>query len=251
MKIQHCIIACIILTAAVRVSGQDTTAAVTQSRYGHLDFAVGYAHTDLRSLNRALSTFGYKSIDENFATVSVSWAYTINRFLLRSEATYTPANEVMQADHVATRFGGYSMGAGLGYVVLQTPTWRVYPFVGINAFTHQLKFEDKTPIEDMNGVVNAPHQSSSLRFSNASLDFGVQVERLTTLKNRKWDCPQNEKFMTIGLRAGYQYGPGKVYGRYNGGNNTIADAPCFSPKGPYIKLVIGFGGKARNLKWKN
>jgi hypothetical protein len=251
MKIQHRILACIILFATAQVYGQDTAIAVTKSRYGHLDFAVGYARNDLRSINQSLSTVGYKPLDENFMTVSASWAYTVNRFIVRSEITYTMGNEVKQADHVATWLEGYSVGFGLGYVALRTSHWRIYPFVGINAFTHKLKFEDRSPIEDMSGVINTPHRTATLRFSNASLDFGIQVERLITLKNRKWDCPQNEKFMTLGLRMGYQYGPGKVYGRYNDGNNTVTDAPYYSPKGPYVKLVIGIGGKARNLNWKN
>jgi hypothetical protein len=90
-----------------------------------------------------------------------------------------------------------------------------------------------------------------MNFSNASLDFGVQIERLIPLQNKKWDCPQNNKFMTVGLRLGYHYGPGEIKGRYNGMNQELEDPIIYSLRGPYAKLVIGLGSKARNLRWKH
>lgn len=54
--------------------------------------------------------------------------------------------------------------------------------------------------------------------------------------------------MTVGIRAGYLIGPGTVKGRFNG--VVIEGAPTYSPNGPYIKLVIGFSTKVRELKWK-
>jgi hypothetical protein len=100
----------------------------------------------------------------------------------------------------------------------------------------------------MDDLTDNQQRSFHLYFSNASLDIGLQLEKHIGLKNRKWDCPQNSTFMTLGLRVGYLLGPGDVKGRFN--NTTIADAPTYSPNGPYIKLVAGFGTKMRDLKWK-
>ena len=86
-----------------------------------------------------------------------------------------------------------------------------------------------------------------LAYSNAALDVGIQFDKLIPLKNRRWDCPQNTRYLTLGLRAGYIVNPA-VKGRFNG--NIVEGAPTWSPGGPYLKLVIGFSTKMRDLKWK-
>ena len=100
----------------------------------------------------------------------------------------------------------------------------------------------------LNALVNNQQRAFHLAYSNASLDVGVQVDKMISLKNRRWDCPQNAKFMTMGVRAGYMIGPGAVKGRFSG--RVIDGAPSYSPNGPYVKLVIGFSTKMRDLKWR-
>jgi hypothetical protein len=77
---------------------------------------------------------------------------------------------------------------------------------------------------------------------------GVQLEKVIALHNREWDCPQNSRFMTLGARIGYNFGP-SVKAKYNG-NQQIADGPSYALKGPYVKLTMGFGSQLRQLKWK-
>lgn len=111
----------------------------------------------------------------------------------------------------------------------------------------KLLVRERTSVSDLDGLVNNQQRVFHLVYSNASLDIGLQFDKLISLKNRRWDCPQNARFMTIGVRAGYLIGPGKTKGRFNG--TAIADAPTYSPNGPYVKLVIGFSTKMRDLKW--
>jgi len=250
MKIQFCIVAFFLLSAASAL-GQDSVATVSRHKYSHIDVGAGYLGTDLSSINRSLTGQGYKSINENFLTFSVSWSFTINRFLVRSEASLARPNQVTQADYIHTRFGGYSFGFGAGYAVIQKPKFRLYPFVGLNSFVNRLNFEDQTPVTDIDDVYNNPHRSFSLIFSNASLDVGIQIEKIFEAKKDKWDCPQNGKFRTLGVRMGYNIGTSDIRGRYNGGNQLLENAPVYSLKGPYIKVAVGIGTKARNLKWKH
>jgi hypothetical protein len=231
------------------VCAQDSVLAVSRNRFAHIDFGVGFLKTDLGSVNTSLTSFGFKPLQEDFITLSVSSGYFVKRFLIRNELTLLLPNSVAQAGDVTTSFGGYNLGVGIGYAIIQNPKFRLYPYVGINAFTTRLRIEDDAPAANMNDVINSPHRTSQLYFSNASLDAGFQLDKVIALKNRKWDCPQNAKFMTIGIRAGYHFGPGPIQGRYNGIRN-ISDAPTYSMKGPYVKLVIGFGAKQRDLRWR-
>jgi hypothetical protein len=54
--------------------------------------------------------------------------------------------------------------------------------------------------------------------------------------------------MTIGLRSGYLFSPEGVMGRFNG--KVVEGAPTYAPNGPYLKLVLGFSTKVRDLNWK-
>jgi hypothetical protein len=242
-------ISCFILMTTFGFA-QDTTMAVSDNKYFHIDFGVGYMKADLRSVNHSITALGYKPLQEDFVSASISSAFVIKRWMVRNELRLLMDNSTRQGENLTSYFGVRSVGFGIGYVLIARPGFRLYPFVNLNSYTGRLRFEDNSPVGNMDGLLNTPHYSSKLHFSNASLDVGLQAEKLISVKQRKWDCPQNGKFMTLGLRVGYSFGGSGVKGRYNGINQPIADAPSFANNGPYMKLVMGFGTKMRDLKWK-
>ena len=101
---------------------------------------------------------------------------------------------------------------------------------------------------NVDDLVNNQQQGFALVYSNAALDVGIQFDKLISLQNGRWDCPQSNRYLTLGLRVGYLYSPENVKGRFNG--QIIEGAPGYAPNGPYVKLVIGFSTKLRDLKWK-
>jgi hypothetical protein len=238
------------LAVAHAVAAQDTltTTMVSKNRYANIDFGIGYLHTDLGNINTFLSAYGYKPVSEDFITLSFSPSFFVNRFVFRGEYTWQLPVMRQQSENIQTTFGGRHTAMSIGYVIVQRPGFRLYPYIGINAFTSQLRVREKTSAASLDDLVNNQQRTFHLGYSNASLDIGFQFDKLISLKNRRWDCPQNARFMTLGLRVGYLYGPGTVKGRFNG--SVIEGAPAYSPNGPYIKLVIGFATKMRDLKWK-
>jgi hypothetical protein len=228
---------------------QDSAMTVSQNKFLHIDFGVGYMKTDLGSINRSITGLGYKPLSEDFLTLSISTGFFVNRILIRNEVNILLPNTTRQGNNLTTSFRGRTVGVGIGYAIIEKPKLRLYPFVNVTAFVSRLDFEDNSPVEDMNGVINTPHYSSRLYFSNASFDAGLQMEKVIDRKPRKWDCPQSRRFTTVGVRLGYSFGPGTVKGRYNG-MQSIADAPSYTFKGPYAKVIWGFGSKMRELKWK-
>jgi hypothetical protein len=237
------------LAMAYTVTAQDTvTTMVSKNRYVNLDFGVGYMHTDLGNINTFLSSYGYKSVSEDYFTLSFSPSFFINRFVLRGEYTWQLPVMRQESENIRTTFGGRHTAASIGYVIIQRPGFRIYPYIGINAFTSQLRVRERTSAASLDDLVSNQERAFHLVYSNASLDVGFQFDKLISLKNRRWDCPQNARFMTLGLRVGYLYGPGSVKGRFNG--SVIEGTPAYSPNGMYMKLVIGFSTKMRDLKWK-
>lgn len=230
------------------LSAQDSFPTVSKNKYFQTDIGIGYFRMDMNKINSSLKSLGYLPVSENYTTLSLSPSFVINRFVFRGEGSLILPNTVTQPNNRETTFNGYAVGASVGYVVMQKPGFRLFPYVGITGFNTALKFRDLAPVQDLEEVVNTSHNNATLRFSNAAFDLGIQFDRIIALKNRSWDCPQNNRYMTIGLRAGYNWSPGSVKARYN--NSALANGPEYKYQGPYLKLVIGVGSKMRQLQWK-
>lgn len=95
------------------VCAQDSVLAVSRNRYAHIDFGVGFLKTDLGSVNASLTSFGFKPLQEDFITLSVSSGYFIKRFLIRNEFTLLLPNRFVQPGNMTTTFGGYNLGFGI------------------------------------------------------------------------------------------------------------------------------------------
>lgn len=227
---------------------QDSTTAVSQNKYFQVDAGVGYLHTNMSSINALLKGSGYKPMRDNYSTLSIAPTFFLNRFMFRGEATLLLPARLDQPGNMRITFGGYNVSASVGYAVIQNQRLRLYPYIGISGFNTVLKFIDQSHVSNIGEVLNNPHKNATIRFSNASLDLGVQLERFFPLKNNQWDSPQYNKYMTLGMRIGYNWSPGRVKARYNG--TALHDAPEFNFQGPYIKVVVGLGKKMRSLKWR-
>lgn len=238
-------ICCLLATA---IYAQDSTTAISKNKYVQLDVGVGYLHTNMSSINTSLKNAGYNAMKDNYTTLSFSSAYFVNRFLFRTEFSMILPNQVDQGNNLNTEFAGYTLSAAIGYALIQKPRFRLYPYAGIISYNTKLKFNDRSPAASMNELLNTPRRNAAIHYSNAALDLGMQLERIIPLKNNQWDCPQNNKYMTLGIRMGYNWAPGTIKARFNG--NQLTGAPEYSFRGPYLKLVVGVGSKIRQLKWQ-
>ncbi|OQP46854.1 hypothetical protein A4H97_04845 [Niastella yeongjuensis] len=227
---------------------QDSSITVSKNKYIQMDVGLGYLHTNMSSINASLKGAGFKPMKEDYGTLSVSFGYFVNRLLFRTDFSLVLPNHVDQRIGRNTEFKGYTIGAAIGYALVQKPKFRLYPYAGITAFNTKLQFNDISNVYDMNELLNTPRYNSSLQFSNATLDLGVQLEKIFTLTNNKWDCPQFNRYMTMGVRLGYNISPGVNKARING--HQPQDAPEYNYEGPYIKLIIGTGTKIRQMKWQ-
>lgn len=133
------ILALLFLVLSTTLShSQDSVLTQLRNRYANLDFGVGYLHTDLKRINSFLSTYGYRPVPEDIVTISFSPSFFVNRFVFRGEYTLQFPTTTKQSDNTYATFTGRHVSASIGYVILQKPGFRIYPYVGINAFVSQL-----------------------------------------------------------------------------------------------------------------
>lgn len=239
---------CLLLLPSLTYA-QDSVQVLSKNTFFQFDLGIGYTDTQLGSINETLSNYGLETFTEGLTTLSLSSTVFLNRTLIKNELTWLVSQDVDQAGDLTTQFGGNAIGISLGYAIVQKPSFRITPYLGLNAYTGKLSFIDNAPVQRVDDVFDNTFRNADIYFSNAAFDVGIQVERLIKLKNRKWDCPQNARFMTVGIRGGYNVGFGETEAKYNG-NQGIEGGPTNSLEGFYVKAIIGVGTKIRNIKWR-
>src|SRR5688572_183927 len=138
MKKQSVLIVVLVLMSCASVAQDSVATMVSRNRYANLDFGVGYMNTELSNINGFLSSYGYKTLQEDIVTLSFAPSFSINRFVIRAEYTWQFPSTRQQSEDVSISFSGRYISAYLGYVVIQKPGFRLYPYVGLTAFTSQL-----------------------------------------------------------------------------------------------------------------
>jgi hypothetical protein len=240
----------LIFTLLLSLQGfaQDSLITRSSNQFIHTDFGFGYRYNNLGALNNTLKGFGYKPLNENFSTFSLSLSASARRFVFQTEASIFFSSDTDVENGLKATLEGHSFGWAVGYSVIEKPRLRLYPYVGFqSAFSH-LKVKDQTLVGGMGDLINSPKRNFTLDFVSTSLNLGFQLERIVPIENRRYDCPQNTGFATIGLRAGYLIGLSKGKGEYN--NQEVNGAPSYAVQGPYVTLFIGYGTKLRRMNWK-
>ena len=229
---------------------QDTLGVeAPHNKHVQANLGVGYFRNDHSSLNRSLEKLGFNPIAEDLITVSASSHFFINRFLVGVDVMGFKAPDDDQPNNTLTDLMGYAYELKTGYAFVNKNKFRLYPYVGVQFNNSWLRLYDNSPVENMGDIFASDRKEGTIVFQNTSLGLGFHAEKLISLKNREWDCPQNARYMSVGVQLGYQVilgGSGN--GAYNG--QELSDAPDFGLSGPYVKLVLGHGSKIRSLKWK-
>lgn len=182
MKKQAVSLLVLLLMAFATLAQDSVVTIVSKNRYLNLDFGIGYLHTDLGHINGFLSSYGFKPVQEDIITLSFSPSFFVNRFVFRGEYTWQFPISMPQAENVNSSFHGRHVAISIGYLLIQKPGFRLYPYVGINSFTSHLVVREKTSVSNLDQLVNNQQRGFQLGYSNASLDVGFQIDKLFSLK---------------------------------------------------------------------
>jgi hypothetical protein len=232
--------------------GQDSTrVGVVSQRFVQFDLQPGYLRGDLSSINNSLQAYGYNPLEGNILTYTISAKLIINRFVFEAGVPFFRVPDQSQPDQRRTTLSGTGLNfeTNLGYALVEKKGFRLYPYAGLRSSYASLKLMDTSPVNNVGSIVNSTRKEGTITFNSGSFNLGLHAEKLIPLNNRKFDCPQNTRYLSLGLKVGYLFSiNGGEPGEYNG--QALADAPRFGLKGPYLRFTIGFGTGIRRLNWQ-
>ncbi len=213
---------------------------------GEMSFA--YSYNSLSSINSFLANNGFNPISRSRFTAGVGSVSMINRFVFGASFEFLIPTSESQPDNLKTSLQGFSMAPIFGYCIVQKKHFTIYPYVRLVDNYLSLRIIDGQTAVDASSLINATNRNVSLDYQFFILDVGMSINRNILARNRDWDCPQNNRYWTIGLKAGYSFVPGSGEVKYN--DRVLRGAPALDYHGPYVRLVIGFGTWHRKLKWQ-
>jgi len=212
------------------------------------EMSFGYSYNSFSAVNSFLSSNGFNPISRNRFTSRIGSVSIINRFVFGAGIEVLIPMSESQPGNLKTSLQGFSLAPMVGYCIIQRKRTTIYPYVRLVDNNLSLKIIDGQTVVDANSLINATNRNVSLAYQFLTLDVGMSINRNISARNRDWDCPQSNRYWTMGLKAGYSFLSGNDDARYN--NQVLRGAPALDYQGPYVRLVIGFGTWHRKLKWQ-
>jgi opacity protein-like surface antigen len=225
---------------------QDSLQSKRFALEGEMSF--GYSYNSFSSVNSFLAKNGFNTISRSRFTAGVGSVSMINRFVFGAGIEALIPMAESQPGNLKTSLQGFTFAPMFGYCIVQTKHSTIYPYVRLADNILSLKITDGQTAVDASSLINATNRNSSLDYQFFVLDVGMIINRNIPAKNRDWDCPQNNRYWTIGLKAGYSFMPGGGEVKYN--SQVLRGAPTLDYQGPYVRLSIGFGTRHRKLNWQ-
>lgn len=234
-------VVCATALAAAPAAAQPAPSGSVSEGRGYL--SIGWGTLDLAALNTSLTDRGYPSFPERRLTIGAGGHGIRGRWILGGEGhafvgKTTDAIRTGQNYETALN-GGYGF-FNVGYLAMQRGHLHAYPFAGIGGAGAQLRIrESSAPTFD--DVLRDPGRSASLTTGGLVLQFGIAVDQLFVLQSRESAAQSSQAGLVFGLRLGYAFMPAQSAWRQN--STRVASGPDVGIDGPYIRFVVGAGGR--------
>jgi hypothetical protein len=199
-------------------------------------FMIGGGRPDLGDLNAVLERSGYPRFPSSFLTMGGGGHAFIGRLVLGGEGQTLLERGNALAGWKTVLSGGCGF-FDVGYIVHSGNALAVYPLIGIGAGSLNLKITGRETASFAE-VLEDPGRSARLQKSG----FLMQV----ALAADWWLGPARRNGrggLFIGVRAGYVFAP--AGGSWELEGREAAAGPAAGWTGPYLKMVIGAGGRAQ------
>jgi len=223
--------------AAARAESQDTPPPAGPSRpyegWGY--FTLGLQQVGLKALNGPMVSQGFTRFGETFFLMGGGGMTFIDRLILGGEG-YALFDRTAFRGPVKARVGAGCGFFDVGYVFWSRDDVRIYGLLGLGGGGWTLRMTDSAAAS-FEAVLGDPQRSSILTTGAflVSLSAGGDwVFRLGTGQD-------GEGGISFGLRAGWTFVPFKSDWKME--DFEITSGPTMGLTGPYLRLVIGLGGK--------
>jgi len=172
---------------------------------GAIQLQVGYRKADVSQLNNALHANGAPAISPSNIWLNASMFHVFNSWIVEDGIGFSPT-ATSNFNDIKVKYNQYQLFWRTGYNLSSNPSFRFYPFVGLNLSAAMLKVEDRTGVRtatDLSSELFNNTKSKTLWQPNFGIDLGLGYDILVKMSTKKMDCFSVERNIPIGIRAGY------------------------------------------------
>jgi hypothetical protein len=202
-------------------------------------FMFGGSNLDIKSLNKKLESKGYSKFSDNFVSFGGGCFHRKDsRWMIGGEGHFLFVEEqdatIASGNYKTSLSAAYGF-FNLGYLAILKGGLNVYPVFGIGGGGMWLKIAE----DSFDKILENPNQGSELSTGVFLLNLALGTDYLLKLKEDE----KGESGLVLGVRVGYTYAPFKEDWETSG--IQIAGGPELGITGPYVRFMIGGGGKSK------
>ncbi|MCF8369772.1 MAG: hypothetical protein K9G76_12100 [Bacteroidales bacterium] len=203
-------------------------------------FMVGHKSFDLQKMNDAFKANAYPEINNGSVSIGGGGHYLINNWLIGGEGAGLLGNTVENNNYRLVHAGGYGF-FNLGYLALRTPSFMLYQVLGIGGGNLTVYIKDKNLLTNsFDDLLENPGRESIIATGGFLLNFSIMANYFIS-GNRK---ENNSSGFILGIKGGYVLNTTGNNWQLSG--QTLKDSPAAGMSGPYVSIVLGGGGIAKN-----
>lgn len=224
------------LGAAAQTAGENAPSAVSNgSREGWGYVLVGLHNVGLSDLNGPMVSQGYSRFGETFFSLGGGGMVVLGRLILGGEG-YALFDRTTTRGPVKGRLGAGCGFFDLGYLFWQQDQFRAYGLLGLGGGGWTLRLTDSASVP-LENVLGNPGRSSTLTTAGFMACLSVGADWTVRLGGGEG----GEGGASFGLRAGYNLAPFKSEWKMQ--DFEIDPGTKMGLAGPFVRLVVGFGGR--------
>jgi len=242
----------LILAAGIFVSGtamaqhKDTLRMPRWMKHkpeGAFQLQVTYRKADIGELNNALNANGIPAINPSDIWLNASMFHVFDKVVIEDGLGFSPTASSDMND-IKVKYTQYQLFWRLGYNLSSNPSFRFYPFAGVNFSGAVLKVEDRSRIRnanDLSGELLNSTSSKTLWQPNFGIDLGLGYDFLIPMSTKKMECFSVQRNIPIGIRAGYYINA--YAGDWKIDDYKLSNTPDQKQSAFFVTLNIGLGYK--------
>ncbi|MCJ7612676.1 MAG: hypothetical protein MUP19_10480 [Candidatus Aminicenantes bacterium] len=208
-------------------------------------FSLGLSRVDRGDLQARLDRtgLGYPLQPRDYLALGGGGLFCGRRLVIGGEGLALISSDRVGGGIRTSLTGGFGVFQ-VGYALVNTENWTIYPLLGFGggAFTWIIQREEIP--DSFEDVIWNPETGSSLLNASFLLQAALGVNHWIRLHS----SDRGSSCLVVGLRIGYSYSPFGDNWEIEMHDQALelSGAPELGMTGPFVRLVIGWGGVGRN-----
>lgn len=207
---------------------------------GYLMF--GGSQLDIDDLNNRLVTNNYTPFPDEFGSIGFGFLYTEDsKWLVGGEGHFLVVEEqdntLPMGNYQSMLTAAYGF-FNVGYSLVSAHGLSVYPLAGVGVGGKWLQIGQN----DFNDILTDPKRSADITSASFMFNFSLSAEYV--FGSKKTD--NYKSGFLLGCQAGYTVSPWNDL--WTSDLLMVKGAPASGLTGPYIRLMIGFAGMAKEFE---